>query len=105
VNHPALVKTSEQPSFNFANFSPFTSAEALRASYISAVPSLNLQKITSSSYKNFVGATQKNKIKQATKSKTIGLRRMLFLVLQKDGREGFAGIELRLTLHQIRILT
>ena len=36
VNHPALVKTSDQPSFNSANFSPFTSAEALRASGISA---------------------------------------------------------------------
>jgi len=30
---------------------------------------------------------------------------MLFLVLQKDGREGFAGIQLRLTLRQIRTLT
>jgi len=30
---------------------------------------------------------------------------MLFLVLQKEGREGFAGIQLRLTLHQIRTLT
>jgi len=29
VNHPALVKTSYQPSFSSANFSPFTSAEAL----------------------------------------------------------------------------
>jgi len=37
--------------------------------------------------------------------KPIGLRRMLFLVLQKDGREGFAGIQLRLTLHHIRRLT
>jgi hypothetical protein len=27
---------------------------------------------------------------------------MLFLVLQKDGRKGFAGIQLRLTLHHIR---
>jgi hypothetical protein len=42
VNHPALVKTSYQPSFSSANFSPFTSAEA----------------------------TQKKKIKQASKSKT-----------------------------------
>jgi hypothetical protein len=66
------VKTSDQPSFSSANFSPFISAEALRASDISAVLSLNLQpnprggtvkKITSSSYRNFVGATQKNKIK------------------------------------------
>jgi hypothetical protein len=79
VNHPALVKTSDQPSFSSVNFSPFTSAEALRASDISPVPSLNLQpnthggtvkKIISSSYKYFVGATQKKKIKQATKSKT-----------------------------------
>jgi len=30
---------------------------------------------------------------------------MLFLVLQKDGREWFAGIQLRLTRHQIRALT
>jgi len=29
ANHPALVKTSYQPSFSSANFSPFTSAEAL----------------------------------------------------------------------------
>jgi len=79
VNHPALVKTSDQPSFSSANFLPFTSAQALRASDISLVPSLNLQpkprsgtvkKITSSSYRNFVEATQKKKIKQATKSKT-----------------------------------
>jgi len=78
-NHPALVKTSDQPSFISANFSPLTSAEALRSSDISAVPSLNLQpnapggtinKITSSSYRNFVGATQKKIIIQATKSKT-----------------------------------
>jgi len=76
VNHPALVKTSDQPLFNF---SPFTSAEALLASDISSVPSLNLQlntrggtskKIKSSPYKNNVGATQKKKFKQATKPKT-----------------------------------
>jgi len=79
VNHPALVKTSDQPSFSSANFSPFTSAEALRSSDISAVPSLNLKpnlrggtakKITSSPYKEFSEATQKKKIKQATKSTT-----------------------------------
>jgi len=79
LNHPALVKTSDQLSFSSANFSPFTSTEALRASDISAVPSLNLQpnprggtvkKITSSSFRNFVGATQERKIKQATKSET-----------------------------------
>jgi hypothetical protein len=28
-----------------------------------------------------------------------------FLALQKDGREGFAGIQLRLTLHQIWTMT
>ena len=79
MNHPALVKTSDQASFSSANFSPFTSAEALRSSDISAVSSLNLKpnpcggtakKITSSPYKKFVEATQKKKIKQATKSKT-----------------------------------
>jgi hypothetical protein len=42
VNHPALVKTSDQPSFS-SNFSPFTSAEALLSSDISPVPSLNLR--------------------------------------------------------------
>jgi len=79
VNHPALVKTSDQPSFSSANFLPFTSAEALQPSAISPVPSLNLKpnpcggtakKIISSPYKKFVEATQKKKIKQATKSKT-----------------------------------
>jgi len=114
VNQPVLVKTSEQPSFSSANFSPFTSAEAHRASDISAVTSLNLQpnprggtvkKITSSSYRNFVGKLRKIKSNRPLYPKPIGLRRMLFLVLQKDGREGFAGIELRLTLNQIRILT
>jgi hypothetical protein len=75
VNHPTLVKTSDQPSFNSANFLPFTSAEALRSSDISPVPSLNLKpnprggsgkKIMSSPYKKFVEETQKKKIKQAT---------------------------------------
>ena len=79
MNHPALVKTSEQASFSSANFSTFTSAEDLRSSDISAVPSLNLKpnprggtakKITSSPYKKIVEATQKRKIKQATKYKT-----------------------------------
>ena len=72
VNHPALVKTNDQPSFSSANFSPFTSAQALRSSDISPVPSLNVKpnprggtakKITSSPYKKFVEATQKKKIK------------------------------------------
>jgi len=79
VNHPALIKTSDQPSFCSANFSPFTSAEALRSSDISPVPSLKLKpnprggtakEITSSPYKTFFEGTQKRKIKQATKSKT-----------------------------------
>ena len=82
MNHPALVKTCDQPSFSSANFSPFTSAEALRASNISAVSSLKLQpntrgatlkKITSSSYRHCVGATHNKKIKKATKSKTTRL--------------------------------
>ena len=67
MHHAALEKTSDQLSFNSANFSLFASAETLRASDMSFVPSLNLQpnprggtvkKITSSSYRNFVGATQ-----------------------------------------------
>jgi hypothetical protein len=79
VNHPAVVKANDQPSSRSVNFSPFISAEALQASDISPVPSLNLQpntcggtanKIKSSPYKKFVEATQKKKIKQATKSKT-----------------------------------
>jgi hypothetical protein len=32
VNHPVLVKTCDQLSFCSSNFSPFTSAEALRSS-------------------------------------------------------------------------
>jgi hypothetical protein len=60
VNHSALVNTSDQPSFNSVNLSPFTCAEALRESDCSPVPSLNQQpnthgetgnKITSSPYK------------------------------------------------------
>jgi hypothetical protein len=79
VNHLALVKTSNQPSISLVNFSPFIIAEALRASDISPVSSLNLQpntrggtpnKITISPYRKFVGATQKKKFKQVTKSKT-----------------------------------
>jgi len=79
VNHPAFVKTSDQPSFSSVNFSLFTSAEAFWASDISPVRSLNLQpntrggtakKITSSAHGKLAGATQKNQIKQASKSKT-----------------------------------
>jgi len=111
MSHPALVKTSHQPLFNSVSFSPFSSAEAVRASDISPQPSLNLQpytrggttkKITSSSYRKFVGATQKNKIKQTTKSKTNTLALNALLGPSKDGREWFAGIQLRLSFHQIR---
>jgi len=104
VNHPAVVKSNDQPSSRSVNFSLFISAEALQASDISPVPSLNLQpntcggtanKIKGSPYKKFVEATQKKKIKQTTKSKTNWLAlNALFFVLQKDGREGFAGIQL-----------
>jgi len=70
VNHPALIKTSDQPSFSSDNFSPLTSAEALRSSDISPVPSLNLKpnppggtakKITSAPYKTFVEQLRKGK--------------------------------------------
>jgi len=96
VNHPALIKTSDQPSFSSANFSPFTSAEALRSSDISSVPSLNLKPnprggaakdITSSPYKTFVEATQKRKIKQATKSKTSRLASNVLLGPSKRGKK------------------
>jgi hypothetical protein len=77
VNHPASVNTSNQPSSSSANFSPFISAVPLQSSDISSVPSLNLkpnpcsgtaQKM-SSPFKKFIEATQKKKIKPATKSK------------------------------------
>ena len=70
VNHPALEKTSDQQSFSSANFSPFTSSEALRSSDISPVPSLNLEpnprggtakKIMSSPYKNLLRQLGKRK--------------------------------------------
>jgi hypothetical protein len=60
VIHLASVKTSNQTSFSSVNFLPFISVEALQASDISPVPSLNLQpntyggtsnKIKSSPYK------------------------------------------------------
>jgi hypothetical protein len=68
VNHPALVNTSDQPSFSSVYFSPLTTAETLRASDVSPEPNLNLQpntrggtakKISNSPYRKFVGATQK----------------------------------------------
>jgi hypothetical protein len=41
LNHRALVKTRDQPSFSSSNFSPFTSAEAFWSLDISPVPSPN----------------------------------------------------------------
>jgi hypothetical protein len=52
-----------------------------------------------------MGQLKKRKSNRPLNPKPIGLRRMLFLVLQKDGREGFAGIRLPLTLHHIRTMT
>jgi len=72
------------------------------------VPSLNpkpnprggtAKKMTSSPYRKSVEATQKKKSNSPLKPKPVSLCRMLFLILQKDGREGFARIQLRLTLH------
>jgi len=48
---------------------------------------------------------KKRKSNRPLNPKPIALRRTLFLVLQKDGRELFAGIQLRLTLHHIPTLT
>ena len=62
------------------------------------MPSLNLHpnprggtvnKITSSSYRNFVGATQKRKIKQATKSKTNQLASNVLLGPSKRRKRRF----------------
>jgi hypothetical protein len=96
VNNPDLVNTSDQASFNSVYFSTLPSAVALRAPYISPVPSLNLQpntrggtakKITNSPSKNVLGKLRKRKSNRPLNPKPIGLRRMLFLVLQKDGME------------------
>jgi hypothetical protein len=114
VNHPASLKTSDQPSFSSANFSPFISAETVWESDISPVSSLNLKpnsrggiskKLKSSPYKNLLRQLRKWKSNRPLNPKPVSLRRMLFLVLQKDGRRGFAGIQLRLTFHQIRTMT
>jgi hypothetical protein len=105
------VKTSDLPSFSSSNVAPFISVKVLRASDISPVPSLNLKpnprggtakKIKSSPFKKFDGANQKEKIRKATKSQTQRMRRMFFLVPRRDGIEGFAAIQLHLTLYQIR---
>jgi hypothetical protein len=50
VNHPALVKTSDQPSVSSSNFSLFTSVDALRSSDNNFVPSLNYLAIASVLY-------------------------------------------------------
>jgi hypothetical protein len=95
-----LVQTSDQPSLISANFSPFTTAEALCASDISPVLILNLQPNTHGGTVKKILLGQLKKRKERRKSnrplnpKPIGLRRMLFFVLQKEGREGFAGIQL-----------
>ena len=95
VNHPALVKTNDQPSFSSANSSPFTFAEVLRSD-ISLVLSLNLKpnprggtakKIKNSPYKKIVEAAQKRKIKQTTKSKTNRLVSNVFLGPSKKTEE------------------
>jgi len=114
VNHPTLIKTSDKLSFSSANFSPFISAEALRSSDISPVPSLNLKpnprggaakKITSSPYKKFVEATQERKIKQVTKSKTSQLASKFLLGPSKRRKKRVRRDPTRRTLHQIRTLT
>ena len=99
MNHLALVKTNDQPSFSSVYFSPFAFAEALRASDISRVPSLNLQsntrgaitkEITSSPYRKFVWASQKKKIKQASRSKTNRLELNTLLGLSKGQKRRFS---------------
>jgi hypothetical protein len=79
VNHPALVKTSNQPLFSYSSSSPFTSADALRSSDISPMPSLNSiqilvveqhRKLWVQLNKKYFEVNQKKKIKQVTKSKT-----------------------------------
>jgi hypothetical protein len=54
VNHPALVKTSDQPSFCSVNFSPFTFVEADQTPDVRPVPSLNLSE-------NLVWISKENK--------------------------------------------
>ena len=107
VNHPTWVNTSDQPSFSSVYFSLLTSAEAIRASDISPMPSLNLQpnthggtakKISNSPYQQFGGATQK--IKQAIKSKTNRLATNSVLGPSKRQKRGFARIQLHLTHHK-----
>jgi len=101
VNQLALVNPSDLPSFSSVYFSPLTSAEALRGSDISPLTSLNLQpntcgrtakKVTNSPYKKIVGANQKKKIKQATKSKTNRLESNALLGPSKNTEERFCQV-------------
>ena len=95
MNRPAMVKTIDLPSFNSANFSPFTTAEALGASDISAVPNINQQpnpcggtvkNIMGSSYSNLMGQIRKE-VNRSPNAKPVGLLQMFVLVLQKDGMD------------------
>jgi hypothetical protein len=103
------VKISNHPSFSSANFLPFTSGEARRASDISSVPSLNLQPNThdgtankiSSTYRKFYGETQKKKIKQATKSKTNWLASNALLGPSKRQKRRVCQDQTPSELHQI----
>ena len=94
VNHPALVKTSDQQSFSSVYFSQLTFAEALRASDISAVPNLNLHPWWNSKKnrihltENLLGQLRKIKSSRPLYPKSIGLHRKFFFVLQKQRREG-----------------
>ena len=113
VNRPAMFNTIDLPSFNSANYSPFSNAEALSVSDISAVPNLTQQpnsrhgtvkKITSSSYSNMLGQLTKEH-KQVTKCVTSWLDSNAFIGPSKRRKRLFAAIQLRLTLHHIRTLT
>jgi hypothetical protein len=97
VNHPPLVKTSDQPSFCSSNFSPFIFADAVRSIIRyqpCAKPELNpsprggtAKKITTSHYENILRQLRKRKSNRPLNPKPDGLRLMLFLVLQKDKTE------------------
>jgi len=88
------------PSLSSVYFSPLTSAEALGASYISPVPAWTYSQILvveqerkyrNNLTENLLGQLKKRKSHRPLNPKPIGLCRMLFLVLQKDRREGLPG--------------
>jgi hypothetical protein len=54
---------------------------------------------------NLLGQLRKIKSNRPLHPKPVGLRQMHFLVLEKDGKDAFAGIQLCLTLHHIWTLT